>query len=381
MSTCQKCIMPDSYPKVSIDEDGICTLCKIHEHSPRFAGTPLGKDKLLEKLTSKEADTYHCVVPVSGGKDSTYALLYVAKELGLKPLAVSADSGFVADSAMENIEKVCKELSVDLVIHKARFRRHIAKQALHIWKHKGKFFSPCPPCETNNRSVVINEAVKRGIHFVVWGATDFEDDPATFFDPDFLTFRQRFARQQDVSNMKLLKKIKHRLRGNGAYLALEILKSDISATSKIKALLHLLFYFYYMVRNNLDVRVPEGWRRYLPLVQTSFEGKNVETIYLFDYIPYNPSRQMEILKKEVGWESTYGKEAKLDCELHSIPTYQGLKKTGISGDGFTFSVLVRYGIMSREEAEEKEAILQESLREDCERTLAELGFSRVDLLS
>jgi len=305
----------------------------------------------------------------------------VVKELGLKPLAVSADSGFVVDSAMENIEKICEKLSVDLVVHKARFRRHIAKQALRIWRSRGEFFSPCPPCETNNRSVVINEAVKRGVRFAVWGATDFEDDPATFFDPEFLTFRQRFAKQQDVSKMKLLKRIKHRLRGNGAYLAKEILQSDISATSKIKTLLHLMLYFYYMVRNNLDVRVPEGWRKFLPLVQTSFEGKSVETIYLFDYIPYNPSKQMEILKKEVDWEATYGKEAKLDCELHSIPTYQTLKKTGISSDGFTFAVLIRYGIMSREEAEKKEAVLQESLKADCEKTIVELGFDKADLIS
>lgn len=381
MGICQKCIIPDSYPKVTIDEDGICTLCKIHEKSPRFARAPLGKDKLLEKLTSKETDTYDCVVPVSGGKDSTYALFYVVKELGLKPLAVSADSGFVVDSAMENIEKICERLSVDLVVHKARFRRHITKEALHIWKNRGEFFSPCPPCETNNRSVVINEAVKRGIRFVVWGATDFEDDPSTFFNVDSPTFRERFGKQIDVSNMRLHRRMRHRLRGIGTYLIFETLKSDLPIKRKTKAILHVLCYLYYMIRNNLDVRVPEGWRRLLPLVHTSFEGENVDTIYLFDYIPYNPPKQMETLKKEVGWEATYGKEAKLDCELHSIPAYQGLKNTGISSDGFTFSVLVRYGIMSREEAEKKETILQESLREDCERILADLGFDKADLLS
>ena len=97
-------------------EDGICTLCKIHDRSPRFEKDPLGKDKLLEKLTSRASDNYDCVVPVSGGKDSTYALFYVVKELGLKPLAVSADSGFVVESAMENIENICEKLSVFISI-------------------------------------------------------------------------------------------------------------------------------------------------------------------------------------------------------------------------------------------------------------------------
>ena len=109
MRICQRCIIPDSYPNVTFD-DGICSLCRIHDRSPRLERSTLGRDKLLEKLTSKATDKYHCVVPLSGGKDSSYALFCVVRELGLKPLAVWADSGFVVGSARANIEKMCEKL-------------------------------------------------------------------------------------------------------------------------------------------------------------------------------------------------------------------------------------------------------------------------------
>ncbi len=176
------------------------------------------------------------------------------------------------------------------------------------------------------------------------------------------------------------KRIRQKLRGTGTYLITETLKSNISFTRKIRTTFHVLLYLYYMIRNNLDVNVPEGWRKYLPLVQVSFQGKEVQTLYLYDYIPYDPPGQVETLKRELGWEAPLGKEAKLDCKLHPIASYQSLMANGISSDGFTFCVLIRYGLMSRTQAQEKEALLRKSLAQDCERSLAELGFSASELL-
>ena len=52
---------------------------------------------MLKELPAKGQGDYDCLVPLSGGKDSSYALHYVVRELGLKPLAASFDHGFVAD--------------------------------------------------------------------------------------------------------------------------------------------------------------------------------------------------------------------------------------------------------------------------------------------
>ena len=48
---------------------------------------------------------YDTIVGVSGGVDSTY-VCYLAKELGLKPLAVHFDNGWNSEIAVSNIEKL-----------------------------------------------------------------------------------------------------------------------------------------------------------------------------------------------------------------------------------------------------------------------------------
>lgn len=372
--------MPDSYPNVTIDSEGICTLCRIHDASPRLMKPAAGKDALLRVLTSQASGEYDCVVPLSGGKDSTYALLYVVRELALRPLAVFADSGFVVDAAKENIKRICDKLAVDLVVHKARFRQRIAREALYIWRYTGSYFSACPPCETNNRSVAIQEARKRGIPFIIWGASDFEDDALTFLNPDSPTSRQRYAGKADSARMTSGRTARRLFRDSGLWLISDSFRLPMPWRTKVKAAYHGLMYLYYTIRNNLDVDVPEGWRKYLPFVQTSFEGKGVETVYIFDYVPYDPYAFVNRLKKELGWQARDDKESRMDCKLHSLWAYQSLKDTGITQDGFTLSVLIRYGLMTRAEAERKEEAMTRDLSEDCARLLEELGVDKEGIL-
>jgi len=379
MKICQRCIIPDSFPNVTLD-NGICTLCRNHDCSPRLKKTTLGREKLLKILTSKKTDKYDCVVPLSGGKDSSYILLYMVRELGLNPLAVSSDSGFVVDSAKRNIEKICKRLSVDLVVHKSKFHRKITKEALYISKYRGKYFYVCGPCENNNRSIAINEAINRKVPFIIWGATDFEDDVQTFLSDDSLTFRQQFAGRTATAKVKLKEVIKDILGDMGLGYIYHTLKLCIPLENKLKTIFHFLVYLHYRVRNNFDVGVPEGWRKFFPLVVVSFERKEVNTIYFFDYIAYDPCQHVEELQREVGWESSLGKESRMDCKLHLLEAYQHLKRTGITSDGFTSSVLIRYGLMSRREAIEKEEMRKKDLKRECQKLLAELGIEEEDIL-
>lgn len=380
MSVCRRCIMPDSYPNVTLDSEGVCSLCRIHEASPRLQRPAAGKDGLRQVLTSRTSGQYHCVVPLSGGKDSSYALYYVTRELGLKPLAVFEDSGFVADCAKQNIKTICDALEVELVVHQARFRRRLTQEALYIWKHRGRYFSVCPPCETNNRSLAIREAAERGIPFIVWGATDFEDDVSTFLDPDSPSFRERFARGFNAREMPPRQIARRVFEVTGLGIIYRTLRSSTPWDRRLKAAFHAFIYLYCALRNNVDVDVPEGWRKYLPLVRTSFEGKGVKTVYLFDYLPYDPYEQIAILKREVDWHAPKDQEARMDCRLHSLAAYQSLKDTGITLDGFTCSVLVRYGLMTRPEAERKEQAAARHLLQDCEQLLEELGVDKEGLI-
>lgn len=90
---CKNCILPNSRPNLTIDKDGICNACKIKlikENKKKFK--PLGKKKfklLLKKtLKNKKDNNYDCLIPVSGGKDSTWQVVKCL-ENNLVPLAVT----------------------------------------------------------------------------------------------------------------------------------------------------------------------------------------------------------------------------------------------------------------------------------------------------
>src|SRR5690554_5914594 len=112
-TTCKRCLLPEDYLNIHIDQNGICQHCKNFSVT-NFKGT----DKLLEviqdPISRNTSKKYDCVVGFSGGRDSTYLLWYVVKVLKLRALAVFSDDLFIPEIALQNIENTCKILGVDL---------------------------------------------------------------------------------------------------------------------------------------------------------------------------------------------------------------------------------------------------------------------------
>ncbi len=93
MRYCKKCVNPDTRPDTYIDDEDICIICRYAEKRKKNLIDWNARRKELEEIArwGKENSqcSYDCIVPVSGGKDSTRQALYVRDELGLKPLLVS----------------------------------------------------------------------------------------------------------------------------------------------------------------------------------------------------------------------------------------------------------------------------------------------------
>ncbi len=115
---CKKCLFPNTKPDLYFDDNGICDAC----HS---AETKWGKGNIVDWderalefesiLSSLPKDRlYDCVVPVSGGKDSTYQTYRMVKEHNLKALAVTFDQFDQTQVGQHNLE-VLKEIGVDHV--------------------------------------------------------------------------------------------------------------------------------------------------------------------------------------------------------------------------------------------------------------------------
>lgn len=107
--------MPDSKPDLSFDEDGVCNACRNYENRSKvnWEERKAELNQLLEKYRSKDSSSWDCIVPVSGGKDSTYQVIRIL-QLGLNPLCVTSTTCDLSDLGRRNIDNI-KKLGVDYV--------------------------------------------------------------------------------------------------------------------------------------------------------------------------------------------------------------------------------------------------------------------------
>lgn len=119
MKRCSKCILPENFPAITFDNNGICSYCSDEKNSIEYKAQ-------LQKRRIKKRDEmlrtfqrirgkyrYDCMLGLSGGKDSTALLYILKKEYGLNVLAVTMDTGFLSKIAVENVKRATKLLEVD----------------------------------------------------------------------------------------------------------------------------------------------------------------------------------------------------------------------------------------------------------------------------
>lgn len=129
---CTRCILPETMPFISFDENGVCNYCR--NYKPRNKPRPIAE--LLELVAPyRRSQGDECIVPFSGGRDSCYALHLIVKELKLKPITYTYDWGMVTDLGRRNISRMSAALGVENIIVAddiGKKRRNIAMN-LRAW--------------------------------------------------------------------------------------------------------------------------------------------------------------------------------------------------------------------------------------------------------
>lgn len=112
---CTRCVMPHTRPDLLLDEQAVCNACRAFERRKEidWAARRLELRALLDRHRSKNGSNWDCVVPVSGGKDSTFQVIRML-QLGMNPLCVTATTCDLSDIGRRNIENL-KKLGVDYV--------------------------------------------------------------------------------------------------------------------------------------------------------------------------------------------------------------------------------------------------------------------------
>jgi len=162
---CRRCIMPETKPDLHFDAEGVCSACRAYEARKGVDWSARRQEllQILEKYRAANRSNYDCIVPVSGGKDSTYQVLRML-ELGINPLCVTATTDKLSPIGRRNIENL-KNRGVDYIevtpnpLIRHRINRLALRQVGDIsWPEHVAIFT-----------IPVRIAVQLGVPLLVWG--------------------------------------------------------------------------------------------------------------------------------------------------------------------------------------------------------------------
>lgn len=166
MRYCERCLFPETKPDLSIDAEGVCDACRSAELKAVAIDWGQRREELgeiLERYKSNDGSNYDCVVPVSGGKDSTFQVMQVL-DLGYTPLAVTWSACSYTEIGRANIESMQK-LGVDHIQFTPNPRIYRAMFA-EAFRRVG---DGCWPCHVGIFSYPVRIAVNYRVPLLVYG--------------------------------------------------------------------------------------------------------------------------------------------------------------------------------------------------------------------
>ena len=162
---CTRCVYPNTKPDLFFDEEGVCSACRSFEARSSVDWAQRGEEfkKLIARYRSKDSSNYDCIVPVSGGKDSTYQVVRLL-EFDVNPLCVTATTDSLSDIGRRNIENIkrlgvdCLEVTTNPVVRRKINRLCLTEIGDISWPEHVTIFT-----------IPVRFAVKLGVPLIVWG--------------------------------------------------------------------------------------------------------------------------------------------------------------------------------------------------------------------
>lgn len=166
MKWCRTCLLPDTRPNLSIGADGVCNACRSHgsKRDIDWAARRVQLDHVVAAARERAAGNgYDCLIPVSGGKDSTWQTVKCL-EMGLRPLAVTWKTPGRTDLGRRNLENLIA-LGVDHI----DWQINPKVEARFMVKAFERFGSTAIPMHMALFNIPLTLATRLRIPLVVWG--------------------------------------------------------------------------------------------------------------------------------------------------------------------------------------------------------------------
>ncbi len=271
LKRCTRCILPETFPYISFDAEGVCNFCANTVSDNRHLGT---LDEFKEVLSKFRRDNGErdCIVPFSGGRDSSYGLHILKNELGMNPLTFTYDWGMVTDLARRNIALMCGELGVENILVSAdikKKRSYIRKNVLAWLKRPELGMVPLFMAGDKYFFYYVNK-VKRetGIEIDIWSSNRYEN---TDFKSGFSGIPPSFEKKRVSSLSKL------DLMRLPWYYAKQFAMNPRYVNSSIPDTLGAYWSYYFEPRTHFHL--------------------------MFDYVEWKEEEVEDCLINEYGWET------------------------------------------------------------------------------
>ena len=311
MKFCTICLYPDTKPGLHFDENGVCFACKWHELKNTIDWNSRKKEleKILDKYKNKDGNSYDCIIPISGGKDSHYLAYVIIKEFGLKPLLVNfhpLDQTAIGRENLENLKSLgadCIEFTPNPLVYKKLAKFGLVELGDYQWpEHLGIFTIP------------YKIAAQYKIPLLIWAETPNEYGVGDNYDGMYINDRKFQEKFQGF----FLDKIKPE----------DMVKYNFEKRD-------LLPYFF-----------PS---------QKEIDDIGITGIFLGSYLKWDIFKQMDIVKSvgfkedKITKEGTYDSWENLDVKYTVFHDYFKFLKFGFGRTTDHVSIEIRYGRMTRDE--------------------------------
>jgi len=157
-------VLPDTRPNLSLDEEGVCAACRSHNSRPLIDWS------MRERAFSELADQllkgntgYDCLIPVSGGKDSTWQVVKCL-EYGLRPLAVTWKTPARTSVGQRNLDNL-----VSLGVDHIDYQISPKVESRFMLKALERFGSTAIPMHLALFNIPLKIAARFQIPLVIWG--------------------------------------------------------------------------------------------------------------------------------------------------------------------------------------------------------------------
>ena len=309
-------MLPETYETFQFDSKGVCNVCNSHKYQKSKIdwGKRMITFENLIKDFRGQGQEYDCIVPFSGGKDSTFILHQIVKKHKLKPLVISFDHGFFRKQLMENTERTMKILGVDYLVFRPNMKV-VGKLMLESLKRKGDF---CWHCHTGIFAYPMRIAVKFRIPLIIWGESASEYTGYYDFDDDAL------EEQNEESFNR--------------YVNLGINAEDM----------------YGFIKDGIvDKRdlAPFEYPKLRDLKKIGYKS-----LCYGNFVNWDPVKQTDLIKKELNWQEDevegMPKEfsmEKIECKVNGIRDWLKYIKRGFGRTAQSVAREIRLGKMTKEQ--------------------------------